>query len=31
MYFSKKGYELVGIEVPIGYDLPNKIKFIGYI
>ena len=31
MYFSKKGYELVGIEVPIDYDLPNKIKFIGYI
>jgi hypothetical protein len=31
MYFSKKGYELVGIEVPINYDLPNKIKFIGYI
>ena len=31
MYFSKKGYELVGIEVPIEYDLPNKIKFIGYI
>ena len=31
MYFSKKGYELVGIEVPVDYDLPNKIKFIGYI
>ena len=31
MYFSKKGYELVGIEVPVNYDLPNKIKFIGYI
>ena len=31
MYFSKKGYELVGIEVPIDYDLPNKIKFVGYI
>ena len=31
MYFSKKGYELVGIEVPIEYDLPNKIKFVGYI
>ena len=30
-YFSKKGYELVGIEVPINYDLPNNIKFIGYI
>ena len=31
MYFSKKGYELVGIEVPIEYDLPNDIKFVGYI
>jgi hypothetical protein len=31
MYFSKRGYELIGIEVPIDYDLPNKIKFIGYI
>ena len=31
MYFSKKGYELVGIEVPIDYDLPNNIKFVGYI
>ena len=31
MYFSKKHYELVGIEVPIEYDLPNKIKFVGYI
>ena len=31
MYFSKKGYELVGIEVPIDYELPNKIKFVGYI
>ena len=30
-YFSKKGYELVGIEVPLEYDLPNNIKFIGYI
>ena len=30
-YFSKKGYELVCIEVPINYDLPNDIKFIGYI
>jgi len=30
-YFSKKGYELIGIEVPLNYDLPNNIKFIGYI
>ena len=31
MYISKKNYELVGIEVPIEYELPNKIKFIGYM
>ncbi len=31
MYFSKKNYELVGIEVPIEYELPNKIEFIGYM
>ena len=31
MYFSKKNYKLVGIEVPIEYELPNKIKFIGYM
>ena len=31
MYFSKKNYELVGIEVPVDYNLPNKIKFIGYM
>tara|TARA_A100001011_G_C14077629_1_gene743079 strand:+ start:37 stop:885 length:849 start_codon:yes stop_codon:yes gene_type:complete len=30
-YFSKKGYELIGIEVPLNYDLPNNLKFIGYI
>mgnify|MGYP000191291173 CR=1 FL=1 len=30
-YFSKKGYELIGIEVPLDYDLPNGIKFIGYL
>ena len=22
---------MVGIEVPINYDLPNDVKFIGYI
>ena len=31
MYFSKRGYELVGIEVPIEYDLGGDITFIGYI
>ena len=30
-YFSKKGYELVGIEVPLNYDMPNNIKFVGYL
>jgi len=30
-YFSKKGYELIGIEVPLNYDMDNNIKFIGYI
>ena len=30
-YFSKKGYELVGIEVPIDYELPSGFKFIGYM
>ena len=30
-YFSKRGYELIGIEVPLDYDLPNGIKFRGYI
>ena len=30
-YFSKRGYELIGIEVPLDYDLPNDIKFVGYI
>ena len=31
MYFSKKSCELVGIEVPINYELSNGIKFIGYM
>jgi hypothetical protein len=31
MYFSKKSHELIGIEVPINYELPNGIKFIGYM
>jgi hypothetical protein len=30
-YFSKKGYELIGIEVPLDFDLPNGIKFVGYL
>ena len=31
MYFCKKHYELVGIEVPIEYELNDGIKFIGYM
>ena len=31
MYFSKRGYELVGVEVPIEYDISDGIKFIGYM
>ena len=31
MYFSKRGYELVGVEVTIKYDMSNGIKFIGYM
>ena len=30
-YFSKKGYELVGIEVTIYYKMNDGVKFIGYI
>ena len=30
-YFSKKGYELIGIEVPLNYNLPSGVKFAGFI
>lgn len=30
-YFSKKGYELLGIESLLNYGLPKNIKFQGYI
>ena len=30
-YFSKKGYELVGIEKPLNYKLPNNINFVGFM
>ncbi len=30
-YFSKRGYELAGIETPLSYDLPNNLKFRGFI
>ena len=30
-YFSKRGYELIGCEVPVDLELPNKLKWIGYL
>ena len=30
-YFSKKGYKLIGCEVPIEVDMKNNIKMVGYI
>jgi hypothetical protein len=30
-YFSKRGYELIGIETALDYKLPKNIKFRGYI
>tara|TARA_Y100001972_G_scaffold29251_1_gene36042 strand:+ start:1138 stop:1944 length:807 start_codon:yes stop_codon:yes gene_type:complete len=30
-YFSKKGYELLGIEVPLNFELSDNLKFVGYI
>ena len=30
-YFSKRGYELVGIETPLDYDMGNGICFKGYL
>tara|TARA_R110001592_G_scaffold65778_5_gene202025 strand:- start:4750 stop:5601 length:852 start_codon:yes stop_codon:yes gene_type:complete len=30
-YFSKRGYELLGIETALNYDLPNNLKFRGFI
>ena len=29
-YFNKKNYDLIGVEVPIEYDISENIKFIGY-
>jgi len=31
MNFSKKGYELVGIERPLNYKLPKNINFVGFM
>jgi len=30
-YFSKKGYELIGCEVPVEMDLQKNLKWIGYL
>ena len=30
-YFSKKGYELIGVEVPVETDLQNNLKWVGYL
>ena len=30
-YFSKRGYKLIGCEVPIGVDLQKNLKMVGYI
>jgi hypothetical protein len=30
-YFSKKGFELVGIEIPLKIDTPRNTTFLGYI
>ena len=30
-YFSRRGYKLIGCEVPIEVDMKNNIKMVGYI
>lgn len=30
-YFGKKGYELIGYEIPLDVQLTENIKFLGYI
>jgi len=30
-YFSKRGYKLIGCEVPIDVDLQNNTKMVGYL
>jgi len=30
-YFSKRGYKLIGCEVPIEFDMKKNIKMVGYI
>jgi hypothetical protein len=31
MYFSKRGYELIGIETELDYGMDKNIKFRGFI
>ena len=30
-YFAKRGYKLIGCEVPIDFDLKSNIKMVGYL
>ena len=30
-YFSKRGYKLIGCEVPIDVDLKKNVKMVGYL
>lgn len=30
-YFTKRGYELIGVEVPLNYSLSSNIKFNGFL
>ena len=30
-YFSKRGYKLIGCEVPVELDLQNNLKWVGYL
>ena len=30
-YFSKKGYELIGCEVPVEFDLQKNLTWVGYL
>ena len=30
-YFNKRGYELLGIEIELDFDLPNNVTFRGYL
>ena len=30
-YFAKRGYKLIGCEVPINFDLKNNITMVGYL